>query len=197
MSVCSRTDARGGSAADAGLEDDEDGGVFAARTGRRLLGAGDAGASHCRAVVSPRRVCASVDAAVQYRRLRGAATAEGVRPAVEVCAGRGQRHPGGRGHAAARPGPAVHRVVPPEAGGPSGALRGGQGAACHHARLAAHLVRCGVVKELHATTLGRILRDQGFSFQRTKTWKESPDPDFAAKKNASVRSTGWHRRTAG
>ena len=64
-------------------------------------------------------------------------------------------------------------------------------------KLAAHLVRCGVVKELHATTLGRILRDQGFSFQRTKTWKESPDPDFAAKKNASVRSTGRHRRTAG
>ena len=49
-------------------------------------------------------------------------------------------------------------------------------------KLAAHLVRGGVVKELHATTLGRILRDQGFSFQRTKTWKESPDPDFAAKK---------------
>ena len=49
-------------------------------------------------------------------------------------------------------------------------------------KLAAHLVRCGVVKELHATTLGRILRDQGFAFQRTKTWKESPDPDFAAKK---------------
>ena len=49
-------------------------------------------------------------------------------------------------------------------------------------KLAAHLVRGGVVKELHATTLGRILRDQGFSFQRTKTWKESPDPDFATKK---------------
>ena len=38
-------------------------------------------------------------------------------------------------------------------------------------KLATHLVRCGVVKELHATTLGRILRDQGFSFQRTKTWR--------------------------
>lgn len=62
-------------------------------------------------------------------------------------------------------------------------------------KLAAHLVRGGVVKELHATTLGRILRDQGFSFQRTKTWKESPDPDFAAKKNASVRSTRPRRRT--
>ena len=160
---------RRGSAADAGLEDDEDGGVFAARTGRRLLGAGDAGASHCRAVVSPRRVCASVDSAVQYRRLRGAATAEGVRPAVEVCAGRGQRHPGGRGHAAARPGPAVHRW----------SLR----------KLAAHLVRCGVVKELHATTLGRILRE--VHARR----KESPDPDFAAKKTRLL--TGRHRRTAG
>ena len=56
-------------------------------------------------------------------------------------------------------------------------------------KLAAHLVRCGVVKEQHATTLGRMLRDQGFSFQRTKTWKESPDPDVATKTNASVRST--------
>ena len=34
-------------------------------------------------------------------------------------------------------------------------------------KLATHLVRCGVVKELHATTLGRILRDQGFSFADT------------------------------
>ena len=42
----------------------------------------------------------------------------------QVCAGRGQRHPGGRGHAAARPGPAVHRVVPPETGGPSGCAAG-------------------------------------------------------------------------
>ena len=64
-------------------------------------------------------------------------------------------------------------------------------------KLATHLVRCGVGRGLHATTLGRILRDQGFSFQRTKTWKESPDPDFAAKKNAFVRSTRRRPRTAG
>ena len=62
-------------------------------------------------------------------------------------------------------------------------------------KLANHLVTCGVVKEIHATTLGRILRAQGFSFQRTKTWKESTDPDFAAQKNASVPSTRPHRRT--
>jgi transposase len=64
-------------------------------------------------------------------------------------------------------------------------------------KLADHLVRCGVVKEIHATTLGRILREQGFSFQRTKTWKESNDPEFDAKKNASSRSTRKRRRTRG
>ena len=53
----------------------------------------------------------------------------------------------------------------------------------------------GVVKELHATTLGRILREQGFSFQRPKTWKESNDPEFDAKKNESARSTRKRRRT--
>lgn len=62
-------------------------------------------------------------------------------------------------------------------------------------KLADHLVRCGVVKEVHATTLGRILREQGFSFQRTKTWKESNDPEFDAKKNESARSTNKRRRT--
>lgn len=29
--------------------------------------------------------------------------------------------------------------------------------------------------------LGRILRDAGLSFQRTRTWKASPDPDYACK----------------
>ncbi len=33
------------------------------------------------------------------------------------------------------------------------------------------------------------------SFQRTKTWKESNDPDFKAKKNASARSTKKSRST--
>lgn len=64
-------------------------------------------------------------------------------------------------------------------------------------KLADHLVGCGVVKEIHATTLGRILREQGFSFQRTKTWKQSNDPDFDAKKNESARSTSKRRPTRG
>ena len=62
-------------------------------------------------------------------------------------------------------------------------------------KLAKHLVDCDVVKELHATTLGRLLRDNGFSFQRTKTWKESNDPDFDAKKNESASSTKKRHRT--
>ena len=175
VSVCSRPDARGGPAAHAGLEDDEDGSVFAARPGGRLLGAGDAGASHCRAVVSPRRVCAGADSAVQRRRLRGAAAAESVRPAGQVCAGRDQRHAGGRGDAAARPGPAVHRVVPPETGGPSCAGRGGQGAARHHA--GPHPARPGVLVPTHEDLEGE------------------PRPRLCRQKNASVRSTRPRRRT--
>lgn len=31
----------------------------------------------------------------------------------------------------------------------------------------------------------RLLRREGISFQRTKTWKESPDPDFELKKTVS------------
>jgi transposase len=33
--------------------------------------------------------------------------------------------------------------------------------------------------------LRRLLRREGITFQRTKTWKESPDPDFESKKTAS------------
>jgi len=30
-------------------------------------------------------------------------------------------------------------------------------------------------------TIRRVLRDAGIRWQATKTWKASPDPDFAAK----------------
>ena len=62
-------------------------------------------------------------------------------------------------------------------------------------KLAAHLVRCGVVKELHATTLGRILRDQGFSSNARRPGRRAPTPTLPPKKNASVRSAGPRRRT--
>ena len=68
-------------------------------------------------------------------------------------------------------------VWSPDTGGPSCTTPGGQGAARHHA--GQHPARPGVRVPTHEDLL-----------------KESaPDPDFAAKKNASVRSTVTRRRT--
>jgi transposase len=47
-------------------------------------------------------------------------------------------------------------------------------------RLADHLAEHGVV-EISAAHLGRVLADAGLSFQRTRTWKASPDPDYELK----------------
>jgi transposase len=44
------------------------------------------------------------------------------------------------------------------------------------------------------TTIRSVLKKEKVSFQRTRTWKSSNDPDFDAKKNASRRSTGKHRK---
>jgi len=52
-------------------------------------------------------------------------------------------------------------------------------------KLADFLVDTGIVKEISHSTLDRILLEHGASFQRTKTWKDSTDPEFASKKNAS------------
>jgi hypothetical protein len=40
----------------------------------------------------------------------------------------------------------------------------------------------------------RLLRRQGLSAQRIRTWKTSHDPHFDTKKNASARSTAAARR---
>jgi transposase len=47
-------------------------------------------------------------------------------------------------------------------------------------RLADHLADEQIV-DVSAAHLGRLLADAGLSFQRTRTWKASPDPDFEAK----------------
>ncbi|HEX5898582.1 MAG TPA: IS630 family transposase [Solirubrobacteraceae bacterium] len=47
-------------------------------------------------------------------------------------------------------------------------------------RLADHLAEHGVV-EISAAHLGRVLADAGLSFQRTRTWKASPDRDYEPK----------------
>ena len=47
-------------------------------------------------------------------------------------------------------------------------------------RLADHLAEQNIV-QISASHLGRVLADAGLSFQRTRTWKASPDPDYEAK----------------
>jgi hypothetical protein len=49
--------------------------------------------------------------------------------------------------------------------------------------LADHLVRKGVVEDISHEGLRALLHEEGVSFQALKTWKESNDPDFEAKKN--------------
>jgi transposase len=49
-------------------------------------------------------------------------------------------------------------------------------------KLADYLVDKGVVEDISHERLRTILREQGVSFQRIKTWKESTDPDYEAKK---------------
>jgi transposase len=50
-------------------------------------------------------------------------------------------------------------------------------------KLADHLVRKGVVEDISHEGLRALLHEEGVSFQALKTWKESNDPDFEAKKN--------------
>ena len=51
------------------------------------------------------------------------------------------------------------------------------------AKLADFLVAEGVVDDISHEGLRVLLREEGVSFQRLKTWKVSNDPDFEAKKN--------------
>jgi hypothetical protein len=70
-------------------------------------------------------------------------------------------------------------------------------------RLARHLTEAGVV-EISGRAPGRVLAEAGLSFQRTRTWKASPDPDFEPKAarilggrprtRASTRSRRWPQR---
>ncbi|MGW3479763.1 IS630 family transposase [Streptomyces althioticus] len=50
------------------------------------------------------------------------------------------------------------------------------------AKLADFLVAEGVVDDISHEGLRVLLREEGVSFQRVKTWKTSRDPDYAAKK---------------
>jgi len=50
-------------------------------------------------------------------------------------------------------------------------------------KLREYLLSTKVVKTISIETLRTILHSHGVKLQRTKTWKESNDPRFAAKKN--------------
>ena len=52
------------------------------------------------------------------------------------------------------------------------------------AKLRAYLLRRGLFPDYTDEWIRRLLRREGVSLQRTKTWKESPDPDFEVKKTA-------------
>ena len=49
-------------------------------------------------------------------------------------------------------------------------------------KLAEFLVAEGVVDDISHEGLRVLLREQGVTFQRLKTWKTSKDPDYAVKK---------------
>jgi transposase len=50
-------------------------------------------------------------------------------------------------------------------------------------KLRDYLLHARIVKKLSVETLRTILHNNNVHLQRTKTWKESNDPDFESKKN--------------
>lgn len=52
----------------------------------------------------------------------------------------------------------------------------------------------GILPEVTDEWVRRLLRREGLTAQRVRTWKTSRDPRFDAKKNRSARSTGAARR---
>lgn len=60
------------------------------------------------------------------------------------------------------------------------------------AKLRAYCLKHGLLPSITGEWVRRLLRREGVSFQHSKTWKESPDPEFEVKKTAS--STSMRRR---
>jgi transposase len=64
-------------------------------------------------------------------------------------------------------------------------------------KLRDHLIESGVVASISHEGVRQVLAERGISFQRTKTWKQSPDPEFERKKGPFFASTGAGRGAAG
>lgn len=63
-------------------------------------------------------------------------------------------------------------------------------------KLAEYCREQGILPPVTDEWVRRLLRREGLSAQRIRTWKTSHDPEFDRKKNGSRRSTASARRTA-
>jgi len=61
-------------------------------------------------------------------------------------------------------------------------------------KLRAYCLEKGLIPPITDEWVRRLLRREGVSYQHTKTWKQSPDPEFEVKKTASWTSTSAARR---
>ena len=63
-------------------------------------------------------------------------------------------------------------------------------------KLRAYCLKEGLIPPITDEWVRRLLRREGVSYQHTKTWKQSPDPEFEVKKTLSSTSTGAAPRVA-
>ena len=63
-------------------------------------------------------------------------------------------------------------------------------------KLRAYCLENGLIPPISSEWVRRLLRREGVSSQHTKTWKQSPDPDFEVKKTVSSTSTRAAPQTA-
>ncbi|MBM3325041.1 MAG: helix-turn-helix domain-containing protein [Calditrichaeota bacterium] len=64
-------------------------------------------------------------------------------------------------------------------------------------KLRDYVIAQQIVPTVAIATLRTILIEAGISLQRTKTWKQSTDPDYARKKSGSSSATKKRKRVAG
>jgi transposase len=64
-------------------------------------------------------------------------------------------------------------------------------------KLRDYLMKKRIVPSVAIETLRRLLHEEGVSLQHTKTWKQSTDPHYVAKKKRSSVATGRRKRSTG